>query len=210
MKKTILFSTLIAGLALTGCNKSTQTETAATDSTLPASVDSAAASTAATTDSLANRTEAATREAGRDISRAANNVGDSLERAGDRAANAMSNMANDVSAKLTEWRLSNSDIQADLAADRDIVRTRTGAGAPTGNMDKSTLQSAVEGRIKADSDLANLKLDVNAKDNGEIQLEGKALTADQVGRAIALALDTDGVSKVTSKIDLDKDAVKNR
>ena len=62
------------------------------------------------------------------------------------------------------------------------------------------MKSAVEGRIKADSELANLKLDVNAKANGEIQLEGKAQNADQVGKAIALALDTDGVTKVTSKI----------
>lgn len=189
MKKTLLFSALIAGLALSGCNKSTRTDTVSTDPMTPTS----------STDSVANRTETAAREAGNDISRAANS-----------AAASMSNMAHDVSAKVTEWRLSNSDIQADLAADREIVRTRSGNLSPTGNIDKSTLQSAVEGRIRADAELSSLKLDVNGKANGEIQLEGKALTSDQVGRAIALALDTDGVSKVTSKIKLDKDAVKNR
>jgi hyperosmotically inducible periplasmic protein len=210
MKKTILFSTLVCGLVLTGCNKSTKTDTAST-ATLPPASDTALASSSTSTDSLANRTSAAAREAGNDLSRAANNAANSLERAGERTANAMSNMAHDVSARITEWRLSSQDIQADLAADRDIVRTRTAAvGAPTGKIDKDTLQSAVEGRIKADANLSNLKLDVNAKGDGEIQLEGKALTADQVGRAIALALDTDGVTKVTSKIDLDKDAVKNR
>lgn len=210
MKKTILFSTLVCGLVLSGCNKSTKTDTAST-TTLPPASDTALTTSSTSTDSLANRTSAAAREAGNDLSRTANNAANSLERAGDRAANAMSNMAHDASARITEWRLSSQDIQADLAADRDIVRTRTAAvGAPTGKIDKDTLQSAVEGRIKADSDLSKLKLDVNAKGEGEIQLEGKALTADQVGRAIALALDTDGVTKVTSKIDLDKDAVKNR
>jgi hyperosmotically inducible periplasmic protein len=202
MKKTLLFSTLVIGLALAGCNKSTRTDTAATDSTTTA---------ARTTDQTVASTEAASRNAANDLSRAANSAGDSLERAGRSAANAMSNAAHNVSAKLTEWRLSAQDIQADLAADRDIVRTKeASAGAPTGTMDRSTLKTAVEGRIKADSELANLKLDVNAERGGAIQLEGKALTAEQVGRAIAVALDTEGVTKVTSKIDLDKDAVKTR
>ena len=158
MKKTILFSTLLCGLVLSGCNKSTKTDTAST-TTLPPASDTALATSSTSTDSLANRTSAAAHEAGNDISRAANNAANSLERAGDRAANAMSNMAHDASARITEWRLSSQDIQADLAADRDIVRTRTAAvGAPTGKIDKDTLQSAVEGRIKADSDLSNLKL----------------------------------------------------
>jgi osmotically-inducible protein OsmY len=112
-------------------------------------------------------------------------------------------------ARTMEWKLSANDIQADLDAHRDIVRTKDASGAATGKIDKDVLKSAVEGRLKADSELANLKIDVNPKATGEIQLEGKALTADQVGKAIALTLDTDGVTKVTSKIKLDKDAVKH-
>lgn len=194
MKKSLLFTSLLAGLALAGCNKSTKSDTVATD--YPAATP---ATTTTTADTAAARME-----------NAARNTGNAIERAGERTANAMSNMAHDVSVKLTEWRLSAREIEADIAADRPIVRSRTNAGAPTGNTDKSALQSAVEAKIKADSELANLKLDINADRAGEIQLEGKALTADQVGKAIALALDTEGVSKVTSKIKLDKDAVKNR
>lgn len=201
MKKTILFSSLALGLALTGCNRSTQSDTAAADTR---STDT----TATATTTANNDAAAAARAAGNDLSRAANNAGASLERAGERTANAMSNMAGDLSAKFSEWRLSAQEIQADLAADRPIVRTKSNAGAPTGSTDKSALQSAVEARIKGDSQLANLKLDINADRAGEIQLEGKAQTAEQVGRAIALALDTEGVAKVTSKIDLAKDAVK--
>ena len=202
MKKTLLFSTLVAGLALAGCNKSTQSDTAAADTT---------ATTARSPDqtTAASQLDTASRTTTNDISRAADRAGDSLERAGRNAADAMSNMAHDVSAKLREWRLSAQDLEADIAADRDIVRTKDAASTPTGTVDRSTLKTAVEGRIKADPDLANLKIDVNAQRGGAIELEGKALTADQVGRAMALALDTDGVTKVTSKIDLEKDAVKN-
>lgn len=204
MKKTLLIASAVAGLALVGCNKATRTTTASTDTTAtpaPADTTVAPASTTTTsTDSLAARTDAAANRVGSDLKSAANNTGDALRSAGNSLAS---------SARTMEWKLSASDIQADLDAHRDIVRTKDTSGSPTGKMDKDVLKSAVEGRIKADSDLANLKLDVNPKSNGEIQLEGKAMTADQVGKAIALALDTDGVTKVTSKIKLDKDAVKH-
>jgi hypothetical protein len=196
MKKTILFSALVIGLALTGCNKATKSDTVATDTTARPANSTATPAPATST-------------ASDDLRRAANNAGSAMERAGDKTADAMRRAGDNISAKLTEWRLSASDIEADLTADRPIVRTKETAGAPTGTIDKSTLQSAVEAKIKADSELANLKLDVNADRKGEIQLEGKALTASQVARAIGLALDTDGVSKVTSKVKLDKDAVKN-
>lgn len=198
MKKTLLFSSLVVGLALTGCNKTTRTDTTATDTT------------ARPADSTAARVDAAARDTSRDIARATERAGDKIEAAGQRAGQAMSNASHDVSAKLTEWKLNAQDLEADIAAKRDIVRTKEVTATPTGAMDKSTLQAAVEGRIKADSELANLKLDVNADRKGEIQLEGKALNAGQIARAMALALDTDGVVKVTSKIKIDNDAVKTR
>ncbi len=201
MKKTILFSTLLAGLALAGCNKSTKSDTVATDTTVRDTTVAANNTTA--------RVDAAARDAGNDLNRAANDAGKSLERAGDRTAKAMSNMAHNVDAKLTEWKLSSREIEADVTANRDIIRTKDMVGAPTGNTDKSALQDTVTANIKSDAQLANLKLDINADRKGEIQLEGKASSADQIGRAIAIALNTEGVYKVTSKVRIDKDAVKN-
>lgn len=196
MKKTLLIASALAGVALVGCNKSTKSTTASTDTTTTAPATTAPAST----DSLAVRTDAAANRVGADVRNAANATGDALRSAGREMAS---------TARTVEWKLSANDIQADIDAHRDIVRTKDASGAATGKMDKDVLKSAVEGRLKADSELANLKIDVNPKSTGEIQLEGKALTADQVGKAIALALDTDGVTKVTSKIRLDKDAVKH-
>jgi osmotically-inducible protein OsmY len=195
MKKTLIIASLVAGVALVGCNKSTKSTTASTDTTTtPPAV------APASTDSLAARTDAAANRVGAEARNAANATGDALRDAGRSIAS---------TARTMEWKLAAGDIQADLDGGRDIVRTRDAVNTPTGKIDRDVLKSAVEGRLKADSDLANLKIDVNPKANNEIQLEGKALTADQVGKAIALALDTDGVTKVTSKIKLDKDAVKN-
>ena len=206
MKKTLLITTIAIGLAAAGCNKTTRTQTAANDTTTARTADETAAAARAD----AARMEAAARDAGSDIKNTAQRAGNKIERAGERTADAMRNVGHDIKAKYTEWKLDAKDLADDIAGKRDIVRTRDAAGAPTGNIDKSTLQAAVKGRIMADPELANLKLDINADRKNEIQLEGKAQNADQIARAIALALDTDGVYKVTSKIRIDDDAVKNR
>jgi hyperosmotically inducible periplasmic protein len=136
------------------------------------------------------------------MSNAANSAGTALNNAGNAVAN---------TARMTEWKLNASDIQADLDAKRDIVRTKEATAAqPTGRMDRKTVKTAVEGKLKADSDTSALKIDVDAKKDGEVELTGKAHSAEEVGKAIALALDTDGVNKVTSKIRLDREAWTNR
>ncbi|MEY4941758.1 MAG: hypothetical protein RIQ93_3493 [Verrucomicrobiota bacterium] len=62
----------------------------------------------------------------------------------------------------------------------------------------------VKGKLQADSQISSAasKIQVEAK-NGEVTLAGKAPSADAVGRAIALALDTSGVTKVTSNLKVD-------
>jgi hypothetical protein len=192
MKNTLLYTTLIAGIALAGCNKSTRTSTA--DTTVPPTDTATAKTTPATTDTV-----------GAKIDRATDRVADATR----DAAATMRQAGRDISARMTEWRLSSSEIEADVVANRAIVRTRTDA-APMSNLDKGTLEKAIKGRLTADAQLADLKFDVNANKMGEVELEGKARTTDQIARVIATALDTDGVTKVTSKIKLDPDAGPNR
>jgi len=216
MKNTLLFTTLIAGVVLTGCNRSTRTSTAdtvpATDptyGTTPSTTTPSTTTTTATPGTLERTGERigdATREAADDVGDATRSATDSVRDASRDAAASMREAGRDLSARMTEWRLSASELEADLAADRPIVRTRTGATTPTGDIDEGNVESAIKGRLKADSKLANLKFDVNANDKGEVELEGKARTADQVAQAMAIALSNENVTKVTSKIELDKDA----
>lgn len=185
MKTSLLFSLALA-VALTGCNKSSRSSsTDATDTTR-------------TSDYTATTNTASTGTSDRvasDVRNAANSAGSAI-------SSAASNVA--TTARMAEWKLTPNDIQADLDNHREIVRTKDTAGMPAGTSDKSVLKSMVKGRLEADSSLAALKLDVNVDKGGAVELEGKAPTAEQIGRAIALALDTEGVSKVTSKIKLDK------
>lgn len=96
--------------------------------------------------------------------------------------------------------MGNSEIQADLDRGVAIVRTKDSIiGAPTGNSDDQVIKTMVQGKLQADADTAKAMIDVDAK-SGEVTLKGSADSAQQIGRAIALALDTQGVTKVSSEV----------
>jgi osmotically-inducible protein OsmY len=96
--------------------------------------------------------------------------------------------------------LSGSEIQKDLDQGVTIVRSKdTVVGAPTGSTDDEVLKTMVQGKLQADSETSKAMIDVEAK-NGEIMLKGSADSAATVGRTIALALDTQGVTKVSSDV----------
>lgn len=207
MKKSLLFSTLLAGLILAGCNKSTRTDTAASDA---ARTDTTASPTATTTPSteptVGQRLDTAADRTGDAIADAGRSARDSIDRAADKTAAAMRRAGSEMSAEWNEWKLSAQDLEADLKADRPIVRTRkTPAGAPTGavNVDKSQLTTNVKANVSQHA-AAIKDLDVEIDNETEVVLTGKAMSADEVGKAIGSALSTEGVTKVTSKIKLDQ------
>lgn len=203
MKTSLLVTAAIASLALVGCNKSTRSANTASD-TANANTDYTAthADTTSPNATVGNSTASA------NMDRAANDFHNAANSASAAIGSAATNVA--TSARVAEWNLRPSDIQSDLDNDRAIVRTKTdNAGAPTGSTDKKVIESMVKARLEADSAIAPLKLDVDANKRGEVKLSGKANSAEEVGRAIALALDTEGVTKVTSKVKLDKDAKVN-
>jgi osmotically-inducible protein OsmY len=81
-----------------------------------------------------------------------------------------------------------------------IVRTKDSVvGAPTGATDDEVVKTMVKGKLQADSDTSKATFDVEAK-NGEVMLKGTADSAAAIGRAMALALDTQGVTKVSSDV----------
>ena len=107
-----------------------------------------------------------------------------------------------VTDRITEWKLAPEDIKSELATGGQIVRSKTvGAGEPTGPMDP-VLVTQINAKFAADTELSSLKLKV-AADSGVVTLSGSAHSADQIGRAVAVALDTGGVKQAISQIKLD-------
>lgn len=207
MKNTLLFSTMILGVALVGCNKSTRTSTtASTDPAVTPVTEPATTAPVTTTDTLGAKID----RAGDRIADASRNAADRVGDATREAGRELRQTGRDLSARMTEWRLSNADLEADITANRPVIRTNSGANAPTGKIDEDALEKTIKGKLNADAQLADLKFDVNANDKGEVELEGKARTVDQIAHVMASALDTEGVMKVTSKIKLDPDAGPNR
>jgi hypothetical protein len=108
----------------------------------------------------------------------------------------------DISARLAEWKLTPADIKSEFESSGQVVRSRTaGAGEPTGPMD-SMLITQVTDKLTGDTDTSALNITVSAN-QGIVSLEGSAASLQQIGKAVALALDTDGVTQAISKIKLD-------
>ena len=102
-----------------------------------------------------------------------------------------------IAGKLTEWKLTPADIKADLTNTGRVVREKTlAAGEKVGGaLDNARIVTVINGKYVADRDLSALKINVDA-DNGVVPLTGTAGSVDLIGRAIALALNTDGVTRV--------------
>ena len=104
-----------------------------------------------------------------------------------------------ISDKLADWKLTPSDIKADLEKGGRVVRSKTAAaGARAGAMfDNAKTVTVINAKLVGDSQLSAIKINVDA-DQGVVTLKGTVKSADLIGRAIGLALDTDDVTQVIS------------
>ncbi len=110
-----------------------------------------------------------------------------------------------VAGKLVEWKLTPADLKADLEKGGRVVRSKTAsAGAKTGAMfDNAKVITVINGKLLADSQLSAIKINVDAKD-GIVTLKGTVKSPELIGRAIALALDTDDVVQVVSLLTVER------
>lgn len=122
----------------------------------------------------------------------------------ERAENTYENTKDAISAKLTEWNLTPADIKADLEKSGRVVRDKTlAAGEKVGGaLDNARIVTVINGKYVGDSDLSALKINVDASE-GVVTLKGAVASVELIGRAIALALHTDGVKQVVSLLTLD-------
>ncbi|MFO1446867.1 MAG: BON domain-containing protein [Opitutaceae bacterium] len=118
-----------------------------------------------------------------------------------RVAQGMGEIARDTGAvvgeKLRAWKLTPDDLREDLKRGGAVVRTKAReAGAGLGD---ARILAMVKAKYVLDRDLSARSIDVDVK-GGEVTLHGEVTSALLLGHAIALALDTDGVVSVTSRL----------
>jgi len=109
-----------------------------------------------------------------------------------------------INDKLVEWKLTPTDLKADFEKGGRIVRSKSSAAAAkTGEVfDNARIVTVINGKLVADSQLSAIKINVDA-DQGVVTLKGTVKSFDLIGRAMALALDTDGVTQVVSLLTVD-------
>jgi hypothetical protein len=99
--------------------------------------------------------------------------------------------------KLREWHLTPDDIKQDLAHTGEVVRTQL--HVVSGKMTDARIVAVVKAKYVLDRDLAASDIHVTAVD-GHVTLAGNVGSPELLGRAMALALETDGVASVDSKL----------
>jgi osmotically-inducible protein OsmY len=102
-----------------------------------------------------------------------------------------------VGEKLRDWHLTPDDLREDLRRGRDIVRTRARDAGE--RFSDARIVTVVKAKLVLDRELSARAIAVSV-DNGDVTLTGEVAAPDLVGRAIALALDTEGVLTVTSRL----------
>lgn len=112
-----------------------------------------------------------------------------------------------VAAKIVEWKLTPDDIKADLEKTGSVVREKTiAAGEKSGEViSDARIVTVINGKLLAAADLSAFKINVDA-DNGVVTLKGTVKSRELIGRAIVLALDTDGVTRVVSLLSVEESA----
>ena len=105
--------------------------------------------------------------------------------------------SNAISEKLKEWKLTPDDMSEDLKRGKEIVRTRAKqAGA---ELSDARIVTVLKAKYVLDRDLSALDINVDVY-RGQVTLDGTVANVSLIGHAIALALDTDGVTHVISRL----------
>ncbi|MDI1250288.1 MAG: BON domain-containing protein [Lacunisphaera sp.] len=113
----------------------------------------------------------------------------------DRAGEATAAAKEAVAGKAADGKLTPENIKAELKATGRVVHSQ--ARVVGERMDDSRIIAVIKGKYVMDNNLSVLAITVNCRD-GSVKLTGSVTTEENIGRAVALALQTGGVQRVES------------
>jgi hypothetical protein len=116
---------------------------------------------------------------------------------GQRARNAATRARDSISEQLARWDLTPEDIKREFAATGRIIRTKSREAGD--RIQDARIVSVIKAKYVLDRELSALEINVTSAD-GYVVLRGSVANAELVGRAVRLALETDGVVQVNSEL----------
>jgi osmotically-inducible protein OsmY len=124
-----------------------------------------------------------------------------LEAAGDTIGNAAKSAGDAIQQKLHAMNLNADTIKEELARTGRVLRTKAGqAGeAIADRTADARITAAIKTKLLASRELSSLAISVNTTD-GVVTLSGTVGSAEQVGKAMMIALDTEGAHQVISTL----------
>jgi BON domain len=121
--------------------------------------------------------------------------------AGEEIKSTAKSAGDTISDKLKSWRLDPDSISDELKRTGRVIRDKTSQAGQA--IKDATADARVSGAIKAklvkDPDLSAWDIHVSTSD-GVVTLSGTVSSPDMVGKAMELALDTDGARQVISTL----------
>ena len=128
-----------------------------------------------------------------------------VRRVQDATTSALQNAADLVQGKLVAWHLTAGDIQKELTKTGRVVRRQVGDFGSA--MADAGSDAAITAKIKAkyalDKELSAWKISVSTS-GGHVSLSGTMPSHELIGKAVMIALDTDGVRDVSSTLQVKK------
>src|SRR5580658_2983359 len=91
---------------------------------------------------------------------------------------------------IAEWHLSPDEIRADLARTGQVARSRLEVAGS--QMADARIVAVIKAKYLLDSQLSAFSISVTSR-GGTVTLDGSVTSPELIGRAVALALNTDGV-----------------
>lgn len=99
--------------------------------------------------------------------------------------------------KLVEWHLTPGEINQELEKTGRVVRTKAAAAGQS--LSNARIVAVIKGKYALNDDLSARTINIDAE-AGKVTLRGTVKSHELIARAIALALETDGVTAVDSQL----------
>jgi len=118
---------------------------------------------------------------------------------GDRVRDEAKTVKDSVTNKLTEWHLTPEAIGEELERTGQVVRNKAqSTGDSIANASSSArIVTVIKTKLTLDKELSSRAISIDC-DNGQVTLNGTVASNALIAKAVGIALETDGVTRVKS------------